>query len=333
VNLAGKNKSFAIAKGTVFLQSECDGEIHTLRLNNVLHIPNTDNSLLSLGCWEQSFGRQIHAQYGKITLLTEKGIAVARGIRLSNRLYQMAFTISREPADAEYAFHAQAFQPSWEVWHRKYAHVSYSGLQHLLDNKMVDGFDVDTSTDKPDCVACTEAKLIRSPYGPATDRFTKPGELMHVDLWGKYDKISIHGNKYYLLLVDDASRFVTVEFLKSKHQAAQKIKDHMTHLMSRGMSPCAIRMDRGTEFVNEELRTWCHSKGVRYQMTAPYSPAQNGVAERMNRTLEELSRAMLIESKLPEFLWEPAVAHAAYVRNMCWTKHNPTKTPYQLWHG
>ena len=210
--------------------------------------------------------------------------------------------------------------------------MSYSGLQHLLNNEMVDGLDVDTSTDKPDCVACTEAKLARTPYGPTVERFTKPGGLVHVDLWGKYDKSSIQGNSYYLLLVDDASRFVTVEFLKSKRQAGQRIKDYVTHLMARGLSPCVIRMDHGTEFINEDLRTWCHSKRIRYQMTAPHSPSQNGVAERMNRTLEELSRAMLIDLKLPEFLWEPAVVHAAYVRNMSWTKHNPTATPYQLWH-
>ena len=174
---------------------------------------------------------------------------------------------------------------------------------------------------------------MRAPYGSSSERFTKPGELIHVDLWGKYDKSSIHGNLYYLLLVDDASHFVTVEFLKTKRQATQNIKGCMTHLTAHGMPPCAIRMDHGTEFVNEDLRTWCYSKGIRYQMTAPYSPSQNGIAEQMNRTLEELSRAMLIDSGLPEFLWEPAVAHAAYIRNMSWTKHNPIVTPYQLWHG
>ena len=56
INLAGKNKSFAIAKGLIFLQSKCEGIIHILQLNNVLHIPNTDHSLLSLGCWEQMAG-------------------------------------------------------------------------------------------------------------------------------------------------------------------------------------------------------------------------------------------------------------------------------------
>jgi hypothetical protein len=68
-------------------------------------------------------------------------------------------------------------------------------------------------------------------------------------------------------------------------------------------------------------------------MTAPYSPSQNGVAERMNRTLEELSRAMLTASNLPEFLWEMAVAHAAYVQNLSYTKYIPNSTPYQLWTG
>jgi len=117
------------------------------------------------------------------------------------------------------------------------------------------------------------------PYGPTTKHHTKVGELMHVDLWGKYEKASIHGNYYYLLLVDDALHYVTVEFLKMKTQAIQWIKNYMMYLSACGKSPCAIQMDCGTEFVNEELRTWCHSKGIRYQMTAPHSPSQNGIAE------------------------------------------------------
>jgi hypothetical protein len=64
-----------------------------------------------------------------------------------------------------------------------------------------------------------------------------------------------------------------------------------------------------------------------------HSPSQNGVAERMNRTLVELGYAMLITSELPEFLWEYAVAHVAYLRNHTYVKHLPTSTPYQGWFG
>src|SRR6266849_9770659 len=94
-----------------------------------------------------------------------------------------------------------------------------------------------------------------------------------------------------------------------------------------------IRVDRGSEFVNKDLQDWCHSKGMKIQMTAPYSPSQNGVAERMNRTLVELARAMLTGSQLPEFLWEQAVAHAAYIRNRSYTIANRDRTPYEAWHG
>jgi hypothetical protein len=73
---------------------------------------------------------------------------------------------------------------------------------------------VDTKSPKLDCIPCTEAKLFEAPYGPATGMETKVGELTHVDLWGKYDIKSIHGNQYYLLLIDDAARHITVEFLK-----------------------------------------------------------------------------------------------------------------------
>jgi len=109
--------------------------------------------------------------------------------------------------------------------------------------------------------------------------------------------------------------------------------DYMTYLKARGKTPYAIRADRGTEFINETLREWCNSQGIKLQVTAPYSPSQNGVAERMNRTLVELARAMLSASELPEFLWEAAVAHAAYLRNMLYTKPRVKETPYQLWHG
>jgi len=198
---------------------------------------------------------------------------------------------------------------------------------------MVEGLNMNLLSPKPDCIACIEAKIHEAPYGPTTKKYTKPRELTHMDLWGKYDVMSIHGHSYYLLMVDDASRYITVKFLKAKSDATAKIKDYLAYLAVRDKTPCALRMDRGTEFVNEELRTWCHSQGIRFQLTAPYSPSQNGVAERMNRTLVELARAMLAASELPEFLWEPAVVHAAYVRNLAYTKFLPDATPYQIWHG
>lgn len=87
------------------------------------------------------------------------------------------------------------------------------------------------------------------------------------------------------------------------------------------------------EFVNESLKNWCHSQGIELQVTALYSPSQNRVAEHMNHMLVELAHTMLTATELPEFLWEPAVAHAAYMRNLSYMKPRANATPYQIWHS
>ena len=200
---------------------------------------------------------------------------------------------------------------SWETWHKQFGHIGYNGLQHMLDINLVEGFNVDTCTSKPDCVACMEAKQSVELFGQSSDRETKPGDLTHIDLWGKYDTASINGNHYYILFVDDSGRYVTTEFLKEKGEAAQKVKEYLAQLLSHDRKPKAIHIDQGKEFVNKGLIAWCREKGIDIQMTAPYSPSQNGVAERMNRTLVELAWAMICG--LPEFLWEYAINHSSYL--------------------
>ena len=126
---------------------------------------------------------------------------------------------------------------------------------------------------------------------------------------------------------------MTVYFLKQKSHAAQKVIDYIAYLRARGKSPCRIRMDHGTEFINTNLRNSCDVQGITLQMTAPYLPSQNGVAECMNRTLEELGHAMLTGASLPEFLWELAIEHAVYLHNQLFTTALPDVTPYQVWNG
>jgi len=185
------------------------------------------------------------------------------------------------------------------------------------------------STPKADCLACTEAKQSVKPFDQHSERNTEPGDLTHIDLWGKYDTTSINSNHYYILFVDDSGRYVTTEFLKEKSDAAQKVKNYLTKLISHDRKPKAICIDRGKEFINKNLMDWCSEKGIDVQMTAPYSPSQNGIAERMNRTLVELARAMM--RGLPAFLWEYAINHSTYLRNRAYTKSLKSQTPYEKW--
>jgi len=76
-----------------------------------------------------------------------------------------------------------------------------------------------------------------------------------------------------LLIVDDATHHTTVEFLKNKSKAAQKVIEYMTHLNTWNKTPHAIQMDRGSEFVKGELISWCDANGIELQLTTPYSPS------------------------------------------------------------
>ena len=329
--VSGKEAVIA-GKGTVELVSTCNNQEYLLRLENVLHVPGQRNNLISLGRWDAAGGRYIGGK-GELTLVTKDGKHVAHGKKMDKHLYKMnvsAKNAIHTSRDNE-AFNSQGTIPSWETWHKHYGHVGYSGLQKILDGNMVEGFTVDDQTDKPDCVACTEAKQHVESFPKTTNRQTEPGELTHIDLWGKYAVKSIHGNQYYLLFVDDAKRYITANCLKEKSDAAQGVIDYLTHLTTQGRKPKAIQIDGGKEFVNETLKGWCRARGIEIHMTAPYSPSQNGVAERMNRTLVELSRTMLRAQDLPEFLWEYALLYAVYVRNRSFTTYLGNSTPHEGW--
>jgi len=185
-----------------------------------------------------------------LTLITKDGTSVARGTKVGNNLYKMKVAIcepntkpSKNRTVTPQTFLSAEPAQSWEIWHKRFGHMSYGRLQHMLDNNLVEGFSVDTRTQKLDCIACTKSKQTVEPFGKSAEWKTEPGELTHIDLWGKYSIASISGNQYYILFVDDAERFSTTEFLKGKGEAPQKVEEYLMHLKTQDKKPKAIRVD------------------------------------------------------------------------------------------
>ena len=149
-------------------------------------------------------------------------------------------------------------------------------------------------------------------------------ELVHMDLCGPLPEPSLGGAKYVATFLDDYSKFSVVMPITSKADTTTKVIEVINYLENQsGHKLRTVRTDNGSEYLTGELAKYFVSKGVQHQKTVPYTPQQNGAAERLNRTLMERVRAMLADTGLPTELWAEAVVTANYIRNA----HRPAPWP------
>ena len=135
-------------------------------------------------------------------------------------------------------------------------------------------------------------------------------QLLHVDLSGPPSHASLGGKKYCLVIVDHYSRYTRVNFFKHKSETQQNFIDFAKEVQRQHKLPImAIRSDNGSEFKNYTLNEFLSEEGIRHQYSAPYTPQQNGVAERKNRTLLDMARTMLAEFKSPKSFWAEAMSN------------------------
>lgn len=128
--------------------------------------------------------------------------------------------------------------------------------------------------------------------------------LLHVDLCGPVSPSTLAGNSYFMLIVDDHSRMMWVYIMKAKSQTFLELRKFINWVEnSSGHRVKTIRSDRGGEFLSNELVNLCEERGIERQLTVPYTPQQNGIVERRNRTVMEMARSMLKSMKVPGELW------------------------------
>ncbi|GJT67788.1 disulfide-isomerase-like protein [Tanacetum coccineum] len=175
-------------------------------------------------------------------------------------------------------------------------------------------------------------KHSRTPFpNQAKFRSKNPLDLVYGDLCGPISPATHSGKKLIFLLVDDCTRFMWAYFLTSKDQAFSTFKEFRQKIeMEMRMK---VRMLEQIEEVNlqlsNEFTKYCKENGIARQLTAPYSPQQNGVVERRNRTVLSTTRSMMKAMKLPLNFWAEAVRHAIYILNRVPTRALEDKTPYE----
>jgi len=145
---------------------------------------------------------------------------------------------------------------------------------------------------------------------------------------------SLGGASYFVIFIDDRSRYTWVYFIRRKSDIFEYFKEFRT-MVEKQTGKCIkiLRSDQGGEYKSKAFNTYCKSNGIQQQFTVPHTPQQNGVAEQWNRTLVESARSMLQGKNISNGFWAEAINTAVYLKNRCPTKKLVFQTPFEVLHG
>jgi transposase InsO family protein len=163
-------------------------------------------------------------------------------------------------------------------------------------------------------------------------RASKKLQLVHADICGPISPQSNSGKRYIITFIDDYSRKTWAYFLLHKSEALSIFKKYKVSVEKEsGERISCLRTDRGGEFTSSEFNDFCSTHGIKRQLTTAYTPQQNGVAERKNRTIMNMVRSMFSGKELPKQFWAEAVNWSIYVINRSPTTDVPNTTPEEAW--
>lgn len=310
------------SSGTGNCKLFCEGKEIIVR--NVLFIPELDGSLLSVRkLIGDGFDVIFNPNGCSISL---DGYVHARA-SLKNNLFVLDHSCKANKV-------SNCKSDCVHVWHRRFGHRSIKAIKSTISKELVKGVNIKKCCCNLNCDVCLRAKLTRNPFPKASESKSNGIlDLVHCDLCGPMQNKTPSGNRYFLTIIDDYSRYCTIFFIASKDMAFDKIKEFVEQTENQfGKRLKVLRTDRGGEFVNKRMQSYFKDKGIIHQLTAPYTPEQNGVAERKNRSLMEMARCMLYDADMNIKFWAEAVNNANYIQNRL-SSAAVRVTPYELWFG
>jgi transposase InsO family protein len=288
---SGKSKVIGIGKISISDQQS---------LSNVLLVDSLSYNLMYVS---QLCGMGYNCLFSDVDvkILRREDSSVAFTGRLKGKLYLVDFTTSK--VTPETCLVAKS-DKGW-LWHRRLAHVGMRNLAKLQNDSHIIGLTNVVFEKDRVCGACQAGKQHGVPHQSKNVVTAKrPLELLHMDIFSPVAYISIGGSKYGLVIIDDFSRFTWVFFLSDKGETQETLKKFMRRAQNEfELKIKKVRSDNGTEFKNTGVEEFLSEEGIKHEFSVPYTPQQNGVVERKNRTLIEATRTMLDEYKTPNNFW------------------------------
>ena len=283
VTLGDGHQVEAIGTGVVTLKLNLPGRASQIgSLKDVLHVPKLTYNLLSVPKVAEARNHvSFDKRQGCIRDSQGKLIAVASNV---GNLY---YLVSESPKNCQVNVVGDSSKES--IWHCRFGHLGERNLQKLLKENLVNGFDYSMSREIGFCEACVSGKSHRTPFTEGQrQRADELLGIIHSDLCGKLSSPSLAGAEYFLTFVDDKTHYVWTYVLRNKHEVFQVFKEWKLLVeKSSGHRLKTLRTDNGEEFCSAEFKGFLKNEGIKHEYTIPKTPEQNGVAERLNRTLLE----------------------------------------------
>lgn len=300
-----------------------DAKVHTVQVKNVLYVPELATNLLSVSQMIKN-GCSVKFNDHGCKIFNKDNIEVAAANLISN-MYRLN-------TDTIPAYTCKTNETEFLLWHQRMAHLNFNDLKKLTE--CTEGVEFTKNKNNMLCEICQKGKQCRIPFPAEGSRVKKPLELIHSDICGPLEVKSLGGARYFLTFIDDYTRKVFVYFLHNKSDVFTKFKEYKALVENQlNLNIKCLRTDNGREYLSNEFSNYLKKAGIIHQTSNSYTPQQNGMAERMNRTLMERARCMLINSNLQKQYWAEAVATAAYITNRCPTRALSYATPEEIWSG
>jgi transposase InsO family protein len=318
VTVANGEKVEFIGRGNVQLNVFVGNQKFLVNLTDVLLVPCIDSNLISVPKLVSKGFSVIFDSIG--CYLKSDGIEQQQIGEKSGDMYVVTGDVERSCLTQDRVDRCCVHE-----WHRKLAHRN---LHDILAMKGK-GLKISDCDCTDVCESCITEKISRTPFPKKSKPVENILDCIVSDICGPMPITSIGGYRYFVTFTDVHSKFCAVYLLKAKSEVQSKVIEYLELLKnSFGRKVKIFRTDRGTEYLSQEVQKYLRSEGIRYQCTVAYSPEQNGISERKNRTLVEACRTMLTESGMSREYWDEALKNANYSLNRVLSK-DETKSPYE----
>jgi hypothetical protein len=215
------------------------------------------------------------------------------------------------------------------IWHRRLGHLSDEAFSTLARTSVISCNKFDHSSL---CHACQLGRHTRLPFSTSSSRAHQNFDLIHCDLWTS-PVSSTSDYKYYLVILDDCSHFVWAFPLKFKSDTFSTLANFFSFVSTQfSRTIKSVQCDNGREFDNSIACAFFLTHGVTLRMSCPYTSQQNGKAEHILRTLNNITRSLLFQASLPPSYWVEALHTATYLLNRRPSKTLAHQTPYAALH-